>query len=83
MVKAYVFVEILTLTYYEKRSMIKSDLFSRSNILKGVPLKCIYSDISGKSKFVSTGNISSFFGVFQVRARKIALNMVLFMPVMH
>ena len=46
--------------------MIKSDLFSRSNILKGVPLKSIYSDISGKRKFFSTGIISSFLESFRL-----------------
>jgi hypothetical protein len=83
MVKAYVFVEIFTPTYYEKCLMIKSDLFSRSNISKRVPLKSIYSDISGKSKFFSTGIISAFFGVFQVKARKMALNMMLFRFLPH
>ena len=71
MVKAYVFVDIFTPKYYEKHSMIKSDLFSRSNISQGVPLKSIYCDISGKSKFFSTGIISSFFlESFRLRQEK-------------
>ena len=60
--KAYEFVEIFISTDGEKTFNDQIWLFLRSIISKRIPLKSIYFDISGKSKFFCIRIIVFFFG---------------------